>query len=91
MVKIGNILESLSIIHTRTLRNPTHIIVSNYVADDLVNQYNELANSDADMVYQYGERKYDIRDVGDFLGVQIAVSTTNTDGFKILEEVTPDS
>lgn len=90
MVKLSDIIEKLSDIQLKTLHVPTHIIVSKKTADELVDQYSEIVKSDADMVYQVGS-SFSLRDVGDFLGVGIAVSILKLDGFKILEEVTPNS
>lgn len=90
MVKLSDIIEKLSDIQLKTLRVPTHILVSKKTADELLDQYSDIVNSDADMVYQVGE-SFNLRDVGDFLGVNIAISIFKLDGFKILEEVTSNS
>lgn len=91
MIRLSDILERLNQIQTRTLRTPTHLLISEKMIGDLVSQYNELANSDADSVYQYGEKAYSVEDVESFFGVQIVISRHKKDEFKILEEVTPDS
>jgi len=91
MIRLGDIVEKISAICSQTLRTPTHIVISQKTANALVDQYNELANSDADTVYELGLREYTIKDVGYFLGLSIILSTTNYDDFRIFEEITPDS
>ena len=91
MVRLGNILERLNEIEVKTVRKPTHLAVSKEVSKDLVSQYNVIASSDADLVFQLGELDYDIDDVSSFLGVNICISKMPLNEFKILEELTSDS
>ena len=91
MVRLSDIIRKLTDIQLGTLRDPTHILVSEAMAADLLDQYNELVNSDASTVYELGERSHTLEDVGDFLGVRIVYSKFKIHDFKVLEEITPDS
>ena len=91
MIKLSDILEVLSLIESRTLRIPTHIAIGEKSLTSLVNQYNDMVNSDADSVFQVGEKKYDEYDLEGFFGVKIVISKNMKDEFKVLEEITPYS
>jgi hypothetical protein len=81
-------MDGIREIETSTLRKATHVAVSENTAFNLVNQYSELVNSDAELIYSVGEKKCNILDVSDYLGATVLITLDDKDDFKILEEVT---
>ncbi|MCO6500247.1 MAG: hypothetical protein J5I47_07715 [Vicingus serpentipes] len=91
MVRLGDIIQEIREIEDKTLRKATHLAISQRNANSLVSQYTEICNSDLDSVLQYGETHFTIKDVSEFLGIEIVLYTNNVDDFKILEQITTDS
>lgn len=91
MVRLSDILEKINEIETKTLRKATHICISRVTAENITNQYKEICESNADLIYAEEYNKVELEDVGDFLGVRILIAPMTSYEFKVLEEITPYS
>lgn len=87
------VVTALRAVVTNTLREPTHLLVTNSFANQLLSDYKELFENDFGYILEY-EGKFakdpDIWDVGDELGLKIVITHVEN-GFTLLEEITSDS